>query len=48
MSGTMKACVVQEGKTVKVEEKPIPGDLQENEVLFKVIAIGQSMYDPSA
>lgn len=38
----MKAVVVQEGKTTKVEERPVPGNLKPNEVLFKVITVAQS------
>ncbi|QRV87248.1 Zinc-binding dehydrogenase [Ceratobasidium sp. AG-Ba] len=41
---TMKALVVQEGKTVKVEEIPMPS-IAENEVLVKVHSIAQNPTD---
>lgn len=41
----MKAVVVQEGKTTKIEERPVPSNLKANEVLFKVITVAQSKAD---
>lgn len=41
---TMKALVVQEGKTVKVQEIPVPA-LDQNEVLIKVHSIAQNPTD---
>ncbi|KAF8603438.1 GroES-like protein [Ceratobasidium sp. AG-I] len=41
---TMRALVVQESKTVKVEEVPVPA-LEENEVLVKVHSIAQNPTD---
>ncbi|CAD6588254.1 MAG: hypothetical protein CYPHOPRED_004324 [Cyphobasidiales sp. Tagirdzhanova-0007] len=41
----MRAVVVQEGKTVKVQEIPIPDELKENEVLLKVVAVGLNPTD---
>jgi hypothetical protein len=38
----MRAVIVKEGKTTAVEERPVPGNLKANEVLFKVIAVAQS------
>jgi hypothetical protein len=45
MSQTMKALVVQPDHSVKIQEKPVPSDLKANEVLFKVLAVGQSALD---
>lgn len=39
---TMKATVVQPGQVTKVAEKPVPTKLGPKEVLFKVVAVGQS------
>ena len=42
MSQKMRAVVIQEGQTTKVQEIPIPDELKENEVLLKVVAVGLS------
>lgn len=41
----MKAVIVQEGKTTAIESKPVPSDLKENEVLFKVLTVAQNPTD---
>ncbi|KAL7007049.1 Zinc-binding oxidoreductase alcohol dehydrogenase [Cystobasidiomycetes sp. EMM_F5] len=38
----MRAAVIQDDKTVKVQEKPVPKDLKDNEVLIKVVAVGEN------
>ncbi|KAF8579984.1 GroES-like protein [Ramaria rubella] len=43
-SSTMRALVVQEGKTVAVQDVPVP-TLGDNEVLIKVVAIAQNPTD---
>lgn len=44
MSETMKALVVQDDYSLKLQDKPKPkaSDLAPTEVLFKVLAVGQS------
>jgi hypothetical protein len=42
----MKACIVQQDKTIKVEERPIPSNLKGKDVLFKILAVGESKSPP--
>lgn len=41
-STTMRAAVVNDSQKIDISNKPVPRDLKPNEVLFKVVALGQS------